>query len=436
VPDWSHEIDQRRIDEGGNMSRRWTQGGIGALAVAALIAAGCSSSSKKSATTATTATGSATTTATTAANATPIKVAFLLPFSGPSALNGAGNKPFIDTITKEPGHATIDGHPVQVVIGDDQGTAAGGASATHQLVDQDHVNVVIGSNLSAVVAAEVPVTTQSKTLEITLTGCTPICGDGTSYPYAFSIEFNRPVQGPATMARVKGLGKSSIAVLESLDPSGQQYLDALKAAAGPAGVTISKVVTFQPNSLDMSNQVAQLKAAGADLIYMDSVSGPDIANVVKAMDEDSYHPAILGNSALSGVVVYNAIPAASKSWANTWQASGFGLNMVAGHLSPEVQAWHDRMLALIGPSVNQTALNNSVVIEDAFDMFKAAVEATHSTDGPTLATWIQNNGFQGLRADFQFTASDHYGLSAATVGWAIPGPLVGGFLKAAPNPAS
>jgi ABC-type branched-subunit amino acid transport system substrate-binding protein len=402
--------------------------------------AGCSSS-KKAATSNTTAatsgTGSGSTSASTAAaNATPIKVGFLLPFSGPNALNGAGNKPFIDTITKEPGHATIDGHPVQVITADDQGTAAGGASATHQLVDQDHVSVVIGSNLSAVVAAEVPVTTAAKTLEITLTGCTPICGDGTTYPYAFSTEFNRPVQGPATMQRVKGLGKTSIAVLESLDPSGQQYLQALQAAGPAAGVTITKIVTFQPSSLDLSNQVAQLKAANAGLIYMDSVSGPDIANAVKAMDEDSYHPAILGNSALSGVVVYNAVPAASKAWVNTWQASGFGLNMVAGHLSPAVMAWHDRMVSLIGPAVNQMALNNAVVSEDAFDMFKAAVEATHATDGPTLAQWIQTNGFQGLRADFQFTATNHYGLSAATVGWAIPGPLQGGFLQAAPNPTN
>ena len=330
----------------------------------------------------------------------------------------------------------IDGHPVQIVTADDQGTAAGGASATHQLVDQDKVNVVIGSNLSAVVAAEVPVTTASKTLEITLTGCTPVCGDGTSYPYAFSIEWNRPVQGPATMQRVRGLGKTSIAILESLDPSGQQYLQALQAAAPAAGVTISKIVTFQPNSLDLSNQVAQLKAANAGLIYMDSVSGPDIANVVKAMDEVGYHPAILGNSALSGVVVYNAVPAASKSWVSTWQASGFGLNMVAGHLSPQVNAWHDRMVQLIGPSANQLALNNGVVTEDAFNLFKAAVEATHSTDGPTLAQWIQTNGFQGLRAKYHFTAANHYGLDSASVGWAIPGALQAGFLQAAPAPTS
>jgi hypothetical protein len=106
--------------------------------------------------------------------------------------------------------------------------------------------------------------------------------------------------------------------------------------------------------------------------------------------------------------------------------------MVRGNLSPAVMAWHDEMVKLIGPSANNDPLNNNVVIEDSFDMYKAAVEATHSTDGPTLSQWLVANGFHGLRAYFQFTPANHYGLSAATVGWAIPGQLQGGFLQAAP----
>jgi hypothetical protein len=94
------------------------------------------------------------------------------------------------------------------------------------------------------------------------------------------------------------------------------------------------------------------------------------------------------------------------------------------------------MVSLIGPSANQTALNNLVVIQDSFDMFKAAVEGTHSLDGPTLAQWLQTNGFHGLRAFFKYSATDHYGMTATDVGWAIPGPLNGGFLNAAPNPTT
>ena len=411
------------------MSRSYRSGVI-ALSLAALVAAGCSSSSPKSTTGSGTTVGGATATT---LSSVPIKIGVLLPESGPSAANGAGHKPLLDNILKEPNHASIDGHPVQIVIVDDTGTSAGGAAGARQLIDQDHVSVIIGSNLTAVATAELPVSTASKVLEITLTGC-PQCGDGKTYPYNFTIEWDRPSQGPATIGRVKSLGKSSFAILQSLDPSGQAYVDALTAAASAGGVTISKKVTFQPSTLDLSNQVAQLKSAGADLVYVAAVSPADIANVVKAMDEAQYHPKLLGNSALSVVTVSDAVPAASKSWVqSSWQASGFGVHMVQGNLSPQVQAWHDLLVKLIGPQENTISLNNVTPIQDAFDLFKAAVEATHSTDGPTLATWIETNGFQGLRAKYTFTPDRHNGLTSDTVGWAIPGTLKDGWLAQAPS---
>jgi hypothetical protein len=64
-------------------------------------------------------------------------------------------------------------------------------------------------------------------------------------------------------------------------------------------------------------------------------------------------------------------------------------------------------------------------------MFKTAVEATHSTDGPTLAKWIETNGHKGLRANYTFTPQRHNGFTANDVGWAQPGTLKDGFLDAA-----
>ena len=82
-----------------------------AVGVLALVVAACGSSSKKSASN-----SNAGSSATTVANATPIKIGVLLPESGPSAANGAQHKFLLDTITKEPGHDKIDGHPVSIVV--------------------------------------------------------------------------------------------------------------------------------------------------------------------------------------------------------------------------------------------------------------------------------------------------------------------------------
>ena len=127
--------------------------------------------------------------------------------------------------------------------------------------------------------------------------------------YAFVIEWDRPSQGPATMDRVKALKKNTLNILLSLDPSGQAYADALNAAAGPAGITIGKTVTFQPSTLDLSNQVSQMKSANPDVVYIASFAGADLSNAVKAMDELGYRPPLMGNSALGGTVVTDAVSA-------------------------------------------------------------------------------------------------------------------------------
>ena len=239
--------------------------------VGILVVAGCSSSSKKTATSATTAAPAAGATTVKPADTTPIKIGVMLPASGPFA-SAAQYLQVLNTIPKQPGGGTIDGRPYQFFIVDDQGSATVGGSTTRQLLDSDHVNVIFGTNVTAVANVELPLTTAAKVLQISLSGC-PACGDGTTYPYNFSLEFDRPTQGPATITRVKGLGQSSLGILESQDPTSKDYSNAVQTAAKAGGVTVSKIVPFQPATLDFSNQVSQFKASGTKIVYVASFAG-------------------------------------------------------------------------------------------------------------------------------------------------------------------
>ncbi len=80
----------------------------------------------------------------------------------------------------------------------------------------------------------------------------------------------------------------------------------------------------------------------------------------------------------------------------------------------------------------KSVLNQAAVPQDAFDIAKAAIEGTHSTDGPTLAKWLQDNGYKGLRANYTFTATDHNGFEPSDVGWVLPGSFDDGFSTEAP----
>ncbi len=436
------------------MGVRLKRAPVAALALLALVAAACGSdnSGSSSGATTTAASGGATTTAaastttaasggsgatTTAASGGtgssgtgPIKIGVLLPLSGTFA-----TPQYLDVLNamlKLPGNDKIDGRPVQIISKDDQGNATTGAAATRELLDSDKVDVIIGTNFTAVANAELPLTTAAKKVQLSLSGC-PACGDGATYPYAFSDEFDRPTQGPASIDRIKKLGLNSFAILESQDASSKPYVDAVTAAAQAGGVTVSKDVTFQPGNLDFGNQVAQLKDSGAKLVYVASIAPADEVNIVKAFDEADFHPILMGNSSMGAGNV--AAATSNKDWVATWQASGFGIGELNPNLSPQVKAWRDQMRTALGDKYQAIAtlgFNSVAAGADWFNIFKKAVETTHSTDGPTLAKWIESTKHTGsLRADYTFTPTRHNGFVAADVGWAQPGTVQDGFPSAA-----
>src|SRR5262249_17732305 len=407
--------------------------GSGATTTAA---SGGATTTAASGATTTAASGTATTTAaagaaTTAnANTTPIKIGVLLPLSGTFA-----TPQYLDIINaqpKMPGNDKIDGRSYQIISKDDQGNATAGAAAVHELLDSDHVDVIIGTNFTAVAHAELPLTTAAKVLQLSLSGC-PACGDGATYPYAFSNEFDRPTQAAATIPRIKALGLNEFAILESQDASSKPYVDAVTSEAQKAGMTISKDVSFQPGNLDFGNQVQELKDANVKLVYIASIAPADEVNIVKAFDEADFHPILMGNSSMGVGTV--AAATSNKNWVSTWQSSGYGLGEV-NPVSSTVDKWRTNIKTALGTdkynALAALGFNPVAAAQDWFTVFKAAVEANHTTDGPTLAKWIETNGYKGgLRADYTFTPQRHNGFTAKDVGWAQPGTIKDGFLDAA-----
>ncbi len=437
--------------------RTWWRTAAAALAVVALLAAcgddddddssdaatttgGTETTAAGSATTAggteTTASGTATTaggTETTAAAAPsgePIKVGVILPLSGALAAAGRDYKLVIDNLSKEPGREAIDGRPWEIVARDSQSTAAGATSAARQLVDEDQVDVILGPLYTVEATSVLPLVTEKKIFEVTFTGC-PDCGDGTKNPTIFSLEYDRPVQGPATADRLKAMGVTKYAIIQSDDATGQDYTNAVKAATDAAGIELVATEKFTPASLDLSVQAKNIKDSGVDTVYVSSAVPTDVINILKAFTEVDFQPNMLGNAALGSSQI---IPAADAEWLKKFAAAGFSPNFLEPHVSPEATAFRDTFKEITGQSGKtiENVLNQSAVPQDAFDLMKAAIEGTHSTDGPTLAKWVQDNGFSGLRADYTFTATKHNGFAPEDVGWVQPGTFEDGFSTEAP----
>jgi branched-chain amino acid transport system substrate-binding protein len=408
------------------------------VGLAAMLLVAACSSSKKASTTATTAATTGTTaggtTASSAAptNTSPIKIGVMLPLSGPLAGSSADYAPMVPLLTKEAGNTTIDGRPVQVILKDDTGTASGAASTARELIDQEKVNVILGPLYTAMAVAVLPLTNAAKIFEVAFTGC-PDCGDGTKNPTAFSIEYDRPTQGPATITRLKALGQTKMAMIQSDDATGTDYANAISTAASSGGATITTTVKFTTGATDLSAQATQLKSSGAKVVYVASAVPADVINIVKAMKEISFQPILLGNSALGQASV---AAAAGDTWAKTFEAAGYGTGDLLPNLNQKAIDFRNTFKQLTGQTTVKNNLNQTMVVQDAFDIVKAAIEGSHSTDGPTMAQWLVTNGFNGIRANYTFTATRHNGLTPETVGWEEPGTFVDGYSAGSPVPSS
>jgi branched-chain amino acid transport system substrate-binding protein len=406
----------------------------GAAATTAATTATTAASATTAGSTATTAAGATTTAASTAttaapANTEPIKVGVILPLSGALAAAGRDYGSVVQNITKEPGHDKIDGRTVEMVIRDSTSTAAGATSAARQLVDEDKVDVVLGPLYTLEATAALPIFNEKKLFEVAFTGC-PDCGDGSKNPTTFSIEYDRPVQGPATADRLKALGVTQYAIIQSDDATGQDYTNAVKAATDAAGIKLVTTEKFTPNSLDLSVQAKNLKDSGVDTVYVSSAVPTDVINILKALTEVDFKPRMLGNAALGSNTI---LPAADPDWLKKFAAAGFSPNFLNPHVSAEAKAFKETFKTITGQTgAIQNVLNQAAVPQDAFDIMKAAVEGTHSTDGPTLAKWLETNGFKGLRANYTFDAKKHNGFSSKDVGWVLPGSYDDGFSSEAP----
>jgi len=167
-----------------------------------------------------------------------------------------------------------------------------------------------------------------------------------------------------------------------------------------------------------------LKASGADAVYLASAVPADCANAAKAMKELSFQPYVFGNVASANPAV---TAVAGAEWSKKWAASGYGTNVTNPNPDSKAVAFRDMIKQVAGLSTLPNAVDTTITAYDAFFMAKAAIEATHSTDGPTLAKWLEQANYQGGKATFKFTSTSHFGMTSDVQSIIQPGTQVDGF---------
>ncbi|HLG92308.1 MAG TPA: ABC transporter substrate-binding protein [Acidimicrobiales bacterium] len=363
-----------------------------AVSVLALVGAACGSSS----------TPAASSSGHPAIPPGPITFGALLTLNGPFAPIGLAqqtNYQVMVSILNQ--HGGIAGHQVKLEIVNDQGDPATAVAGAQKLIN-DHVAAVVYAGTAATNQQTIPVFMKAK-MPVVMLEPEDQWADGLRYPYFFdNYPLNRPTM--QFMARfAKGqLHVSNIGIISD----GSSFADGLQADFGPAasaiGLRTSGPVTYSPTAVDVTTQLRQLKAAGADGLALFAEGG--LGQVYDGLRAIGWSPPIV-TTAAAYIVGYSSLGSLA---ATTYSNCSVALQPGQEPDAPST-ALLQAVSAKTGVNPNLTA---AIIYNDDLLILKYAIEKTRTLDPDAIKSAIEgikSMSFTSPQYRYTFSVTNHDG---------------------------
>lgn len=196
----------------------------------------------------------------------PIKIGFVSTFSGPQAAIGEDMRRSVE-LAKEHLGGKMGGKPFEIVYEDDQFKPDVGKQKSEKLVQQDKVNFVTGYIWSNVLLASLKtVTDEGDTILISANaGPSQIAGDLCNKNF-FSTSWQNDQTPMAMGAYLQSKGVKSLYLMAGNYAAGKDMLAGVKRTF--KGQIIGEDLTKWPDQLDFSAELAKIRAAKPDGIFI------------------------------------------------------------------------------------------------------------------------------------------------------------------------
>jgi branched-chain amino acid transport system substrate-binding protein len=206
-----------------------------------------------------------------------IRIGLLFPTTGSMSDLGTdqsnGAKLMLDWANS---HGGIAGKKIKIFQGDAQSSPGVATTVAQRLIDQDQVQVIIGSYSSGIAQAVAPVAQRNKVVLWEVGAVAPTVaqpGDryflrtlGAAATYATAdLDFLQSVLAPKLGVP---LGAVRVAIAHEDGPFGTSVADAISAEARSRGVTIVTKEAYPETSPDLTPMVLRLKAANPDVLLI------------------------------------------------------------------------------------------------------------------------------------------------------------------------
>lgn len=195
-----------------------------------------------------------------------IKVGMITGSTGSGASLGI---PFKNTFSVVPN--TLGGEPVTYIIVDDATDITNSVKLARKLIEQDKVDLIIGSGSVPTSLAVSEVAAELKTPQISMPP-TPLTPE--KNPWVFSVSQPVDIMMRAVTEHMKKHGVKKIAYLGYADSWGDMVLAGVKHNLGSAGIELLTVERYGRTDTSVSGQVLKLMAAKPDAIVLGGSGTP------------------------------------------------------------------------------------------------------------------------------------------------------------------
>ena len=368
-------------------------------AVLALGLAACSSSSSS-----TGATGGGSSAQCSNIPAGPIKIANILPLSGPTAQSGELEQ--TEATVEENyfnAHDSICGHKIQITTYNDKGDPATSLGIARQLVAQGET--IIGQDSLSSPQNEIqPYLMQQHVLVVTNNGAYALLNPQNN-PTFFSTGPSNAQYAQSMVSWAKSHNDNDIGIISDGTSFSVELAADAEADAKAAGLTFIKTITYSPTAIDLTTPLTQAKEAGIRTLFPTGFTG--IPAMVQGIKQIGWSPVVIGWGGLYDYdVTASQVPPGTVDGCDQSYAPGQPTSTL---LTPE-------NVALLKASEAKIGLNPSTSgIIRAYNfllVIKQAIITANSLDGAKLAAAIEQT--KGLQLDIpgvqdSFSATDHTG---------------------------
>jgi branched-chain amino acid transport system substrate-binding protein len=244
---------------------------------------------------ATTAPTSAPTAAPTAAAAKAggvYKIGFISAATGAGASLGVAERDVAKLVSdqlKASGITGPDGvkHEVQVLIFDDQSSADTAATLARRLIEQDQVQVLVGTSQTGPSTAIVPIATEAKVPNISMASARALIEDPQTKqmrPWIFKPVPENSHSADKQAEYLKAVGVTKVCHLYENSSYGQDTFAAASASFPKSGIQIVYSDAFDPKATEFP-QLAKAKASGCQAIVIGAI--PPASPVMNVAVRDS-----------------------------------------------------------------------------------------------------------------------------------------------------